>query len=169
MDENLDKKISSESRIVEFVKDNKRKILFTIALIILIVFLISFLNLYNDKKNTQISEQYIKGGLLLAEQKNDEANEIFGNIIMSKNNFYSILALNTIIEKNLEKNENKILNYFDIIEKIKNSKEQKDLISLKKALFLLKNSRVEEGNKILKKLIETEFKLKFLAKEILKG
>ena len=42
MDENLDKKISSESRIVEFVKDNKRKILFTIALIILIVFLISF-------------------------------------------------------------------------------------------------------------------------------
>ena len=90
MDENLDKKISSESRIVEFVKDNKRKILFTIALIILIVFLISFLNLYNDKKNTQISEQYIKGGLLLAEQKNDEANEIFGNIIMSKNNFYSI-------------------------------------------------------------------------------
>ena len=103
MDENLDKKISSESRIVEFVKDNKRKILFTIALIILIVFLISFLNLYNDKKNTQISEQYIKGGLLLAEQKNDEANEIFGNIIMSKNNFYSILALNTIIEKKLGK------------------------------------------------------------------
>ena len=169
MDENLDKKISSESRIVEFVKDNKRKILFTIALIILIVFLISFLNLYNDKKNTQISEQYIKGGLLLAEQKNDEANEIFENIIMSKNNFYSILALNTIIEKNLEKDENKILSYFDIIEKIKNSKEQKDLISLKKALFLLKNSRVEEGNKILKKLIETESKLKFLAKEILKG
>ena len=136
MDENLDKKISSESRIVEFVKDNKRKILFTIALIILIIFFDIFLNLYNEKKkNTQISEQYIKGGLLLAEQKNDEANEIFGNIIMSKNNFYSILALNTIIEKNLEKNENKILNYFDIIEKIKNSKEQKDLISLKKALF----------------------------------
>ena len=69
----------------------------------------------------------------------------------------------------MEKNENKILNYFDIIEKIKNSKEQKDLISLKKALFLLKNSRVEEGNKILKKLIETESKLKFLAKEIIKG
>ena len=169
MDENLDKKISSESKIVEFVKDNKRKILFIIGLIILIVFLISFLNLYNDKKNTQISDQYIKGGLLLAEQKNDEANEIFENIIMSKNNFYSILALNTIIEKNLEKDENKILSYFDIIEKIKNSKEQKDLISLKKALFLLKNSRVEEGNKILKKLIETESKLKFLAKEILKG
>ena len=83
--------------------------------------------------------------------------------------FYSILALNTIIEKNLEKDENKILSYFVIIEKIKNSKEQKDLISLKKALFLLKNSRVEEGNKILKKLIETESKLKFLAKEILKG
>ena len=106
---------------------------------------------------------------MLAEQKNDEANEIFGNIIMSKNNFYSILALNTIIEKNLEKDENKILSYFDIIEKIKNSKEQKDLISLKKALFLLKNTRVEEGNKILKKLIETDSKLKFLAKEILKG
>ena len=91
----------------------------------MIVFLISFLNLYNDKKNTQISEQYIKGGLLLAEQKNDEANEIFGNIIMSKNNFYSILALNTIIEKNLEKNENKILNYFDIIEKLKIQKNKK--------------------------------------------
>ena len=41
-----------------------------------------------------------KAGLLLAEQKNYEANEIFGNIIMSKNKFYSILALNAIIEKN---------------------------------------------------------------------
>ena len=51
MDENLDKKISSEknSRIL-ILKENKRKILFTIFDHFNNFFLISFLNLYNDKK-----------------------------------------------------------------------------------------------------------------------
>ena len=52
-----------------------------------------------------------------------------------KNKFYSILALNTIIEKNLESNEEKILKYFNIIDSIKISDQQRDILRFKKILF----------------------------------
>ena len=37
---------------------------------------------------------------------------LFEEIILSKNKFYSILALNTILEKKLEKDKNKIIKIF---------------------------------------------------------
>ena len=40
-------------------------------------------------------------------------------LFISKNKFYSILALNTIIEKNLETNEEKNIKYFNIIDRSK--------------------------------------------------
>ena len=44
----------------------------------------------------------------------------------------------------------KILNYFDIIEKKNISKDQKDLIKFKQALFFFeKNSKEVEGKEIL--------------------
>ena len=61
-----------------------------------------------------------------------------------------MLALNIIIEKNLISDQNKILNYFNYIEKQIKSKEQLDLIAFKKALYLLKNNNPKEANKLLK-------------------
>ena len=45
------------------------------------------------------------------------------------------------------------------------SKEQLDLITFKKALYLLKNNNPKEANKLLKKLINSKSKLSILAKE----
>ena len=59
---------------------------------------------------------------------------------MSKNKFYSILALNTILEKNLVEKEEKILGYFKTLESINFSEDTKDIINFKKALFLIKMS-----------------------------
>ena len=56
--------------------------------------------------------------------------------------FYSTLALNNIIEKNLRNNNAKILKYFEIIENLK-KKDQKDLINFKKALYLIKISEID--------------------------
>ena len=59
------------------------------------------------------------------------------------------MALNVILEKELEKNKEKILEYFNLVESINLTRNQKDLILFKKSLFLLKEGD-QEGEKILK-------------------
>ena len=98
--------------------------------------------------------------------KVEESKKLYREIILSKNSFYSILALNILIEKELE-TDDVILNYFGKIENLDISKDQKDLIHLKKALFLIKNSKLNEANKLLNNLIESDSKLKNLAQDIL--
>ena len=111
---------------------------------------------YNYNKNLEnkvISEKYIKAGLFLSSKKIEESKKIYQEIILSKNKFYSPLALNTIIDNNLESNSDKVLKLFQTVEGIKFNKEKKNLIKLKKALFLIKSSKQEEGNKLLSEII----------------
>ena len=89
------------------------------------VFSIIALNIHKEKKNNLISEKYIQAGLYLANGKKIESKNLYKEIVLSKNNFYSILALNTIIEKNLENDEGKVIEYFEILENLKLSKSQK--------------------------------------------
>ena len=89
--------------------------------------------------------------------------------MLAKNNFYSILALNTIIEKNLISNKGEILKYFEILEKSNVTKEQKNLIKFKKALYLIKESDTKNGNNLLKDLIDDNSSLKSIAEEIIKN
>ena len=99
--------------------------------------------------------------------KINQSKVLYEEIINSENKFYSVLALNKLIEKDLEKNKEKIVSYFIKIEKLKFSKENKELLLLKKALYLIKNSSVEEGNKILNELINSNSSIKSIAKEVL--
>ena len=87
-------------------------------------------------------------------------------IILSKNSFYSVLALNKILEKKLVSDKNQILNYFEILSESKQSQENRDIINFKKALFLIKNSDIEKGNELLNELIKDNSSLKSLAEEI---
>ena len=126
------------------------------------------INKNSDKKNNMIAEKYIQAGILLSLNKNEEAKLLYEEIILSKNNFYSILALNSILEKNLISDKEKILEYFSILKKLDYSEEKLDLIILKNALYLIKNNEDELGKKYLKELIEKESKLKIIAQEIIK-
>ena len=60
-----------------------------------------------------------------------------------------------------------ILNYFKIVEENNNSKEYKDLIIFKKALYLIKIGNQQKANLLLKNLIDSKSKLKTLAEDIL--
>ena len=91
----------------------------------------------------------------------------YDEIILSKNKFYSILALNTILEENLDTDKEKILTYFSIIEKIDITENSLDLIRFKKALYLMDNSEKKNGIEILKKLIEKNSNLKSIAEEVI--
>jgi len=114
-----------------------------------------------------IAEKFIQAGLLLSSKNKEKSKEFYEEIILSKNNFYSILSLNTILEKNLISDKNKILEYFSIVEKLTKSNEQLDLIFFKKALFLINKQEIKEGKAILEKLINQDSKYKFLAEEVL--
>ena len=138
-----------------------------IAGVILIasIFLI-FLDINKNKKNNLISEKYIQAGIYLASGNDKDAKILLDEIILSRNNFYSILALNVILDKNLEIKKDLIMNYFKVVEKMNISKEQRDLVILKKGLYLLKYSNSDEGEKLLKSLIDSNSALKSLVEEI---
>ena len=120
------------------------------------------------KKNNINAENYIKAGLLLNAGKKEESLSYYEKIIESKNKFYSILALNIIVEKNLLSDQDKIIEYFSIVNNILKEDEQKDLLNFKKALYLLKNDKNSEGEKILNSLIDKKSKFTKLSEEVLK-
>ena len=167
MDQSIDKKIDFKDRLFSFYNNNKIKI-YSI-LIILFISLVSFFFIKQNekKKNNLAAERYIKAVSYLSSDSNEEAKKILEDIIFSKNKFYSIFALNLIIEKNLVLDEQKILEYFSVLEKIKIPEDKKDLIIIKKALYFLKASKNDNGNKLLKEVINKNSKFKSLAEEIM--
>ena len=167
MDQNEDKNFEFKNKLIFFLKANRNKLLFLFSLIFILISFIIINGIYEDKKNNYISEKYIKASLMISSNENEKAKAILDEIILSENKFYSILALNILLEKNLEKDKNKILNYFEIIEKSNKIKIQKELIILKTALYLLKNSEIEKGEKILNELSKSDSNFKSLAEEIL--
>ena len=121
-----------------------------------------------ENKNKKISEKYIQAGIYLTSKDKINSKKLYEEIILSKNKFYSSLALNKILENELEQNNQNILDYFDIIESIKFEKEKKNLIKLKKSIFLIKISNEEEGKKILNEIISDNSIWSETATELLK-
>jgi len=163
-----EEKINSIEKIENFIKKNKN-ILITIFIIIIFCFVaLGFLNYFKKSKNEKIAEKFIQAGVFLSLDKQEESKKIYKEIITSKNKFYSILALNTLIENNLEKNNEAVLELFETVEKMKIKEEQKNLVKLKKALFLFKISKEKEGQKLLNEIISDNSIWKETASEISK-
>ncbi len=166
MDQSLDKKKETKDKIILFYQNNKLKIYFTIIFLLSSIAILAFLETKKIKSNNLISEKYVQAGLYLSTNQNEKAKNFYEEIILSKNKFYSVLALNVIIEKELIKDKNKILGYFEILEKNNYSKDKLDLIKFKKGLYLLKSNDIQSGNNILEKLVEDKSILEKTVKEI---
>lgn len=165
MEQNVDKKIEFKSKVISFYSSNKVFVYSFICIIFLILIFSTFLINNKNEQNKIIAEKYIEAGIYLASDKKEQSINIFEEIILSNNKFYSVLALNTILEKNLVSDKDKILEYFKLVEKNVN-KEQKDLVVFKKALYLMKAEDVDKGNTLLKTLIDNDSPLKSLAEEV---
>ena len=89
-----------------------------------VIFIFSFFLIKEStkKNNILISEKYFKATIFLSEGKNLEAKNNLEEVILSENKIYSLLALNIILEKNLESDNNKILSHFNLLEKLNFSK-----------------------------------------------
>ena len=167
MENNTTKDTHLKSTLILFYEKNKFIIFALVGLIFIVIISLIIFDMYKENKNKIISEKYIQAGLFLASKENDKAYQIYKEIIQNKNKFYSILALNTVLEKNLEPDKEKILDYFSTVEKINISKDRKDILTLKKALYFMDQSNKTESDKLLKSLINSDSKLKIIAEEIL--
>jgi len=169
MENNIESKIDINNRLSNFYKLNKVKI-FTIIIISFVVVITIFLLKHNNKKNNiLIAEKYVEAGLQLSKNNKENARNLYEEIILSKNKFYSILSLNTIIENDLIKDNEKVLNYFELLKNFNFSKNKQDFLILKQALYLIKSSKKKEGEQLLKDLIKNSPQLNTLAEEIIKN
>ena len=169
MEQKLESKLQFKEKLINFYNENKNKIFFLVLVLLIILTSVIFIKYNEEKKKILISEKYIQAGLYLASDKKENAKKLYEEIVLNKDNFYSVLALNTIIEKNLISDKNTILEYFDIIENSNLSSENIDLLTLKKSLYLINNSNIEMGENLLKTLINKNSSLKLLIEEILKN
>lgn len=168
MDQNQENNQKLKVKFSNFYHGNKIKIYCFVIILILSLISLVLIKSNNEKKNIIISEKYVQAELYLAANNKDLSKEILEEIILSNNKFYSTLALNTIIEKNLILDDEKVIKYFELLEKSASTSDQKDLIILKKALFNIKKNDVKAGENLLKKLINKNSVLKSLAQELLK-
>ena len=167
MEQNKENKIEIKSKLLNFYKSNKLKLYIFIFIAVLLLIIVNFIKINNEKNNILISKKYIKANLLLSSGNKEKSKKIYEEIIGSKNKFYSILALNNILEENLITDEKKILEYFDILVEVISENDQKDLLIFKKALYLIKIENIEEGKNLLKNLIKKDSSFKSIAQEIL--
>ena len=167
MDENLNKSKDFFEKKKLFFKKNKLRVAFLVFIFILSLIFSVFLNAKAKKNNILISEKYIKAGLLLSKNENENAKKYYEEIVLSENKFYSLLALNNIIEKDLINDKEKIIKYFSKLESLNFSEELTDLILIKKALYLIKIKDDKSGENILNKLIKNESSLKSLAQDLI--
>ena len=167
MDNSVQNKIETKNRIINFLNANKSRIFLLIFILLIILSSFIFFKINNEKKNIAVAEKYIEANLFLSSNKKDIATSFYEEIVLSNSKIYSILALNTLIEKNLITDKNKILDYFQQLEKRNYSKYDSDIIKFKKALYLIKIGDKEIGLNILKKLVEEESFFKKTIQEII--
>jgi hypothetical protein len=167
METDTENKTDYKDKIINFYNYNKKKIYLIFVSLILIIISLIFIKQNNQKKNNLIAEKYVQAGILLNSNQKKKAKNIYEEIILSKNNFYSILSLNTIIEKELVSDKKRIMEYFDLLEKSTKEINQKDLLVLKKALFLIKSSDIETGNYLLKSLVDKNSSISKIARDLL--
>lgn len=168
MDQSLENKINFKNKLINFYNFNKNKIRTIIIIFFITLVAFVFLKQNSEKKKIVVAEKYIQAGIYLTSNNKIKATELYEDIILSKNNFYSSLALNKIIEKNLILDKDKIIDYFSVLQKSTSDKNKEDLILLKKALYLIKISDIENGNDLLKTIIKNNSILKPIAQDILK-
>ncbi len=155
MENEISDKQNFTNNIENFLKKNKKILISFLIFVVFIIVGIFFFNHYQISETKKISESYIKGGVYLSQNKMEKAKNTYKDIILKKDNFYSLLALNNIIENKLIKDNDEIIKLFEIVENVRKEKSQKDLVRLKKALFLLEISKNKEAKLIFDDLISS--------------
>ncbi len=138
MDEDL-AIINSETRnekVKRFLINNKKLIIITISLIIILVLGFYSSQIYNDGQREKLSNKYNSAVIKFKKDNSSSVVDSMKEIIKDMDSTYSPLALYFLIDNKLINNNNEINSLFDIlIKKTSLEKEIKNLIIYKKGLY----------------------------------
>ena len=141
-------------KIKNFFLDNSKKLIGSLVLILLVVFLYFGYQEYKKKTKLETAEIYNQITLKKITIENTNDIEQLIKIIKEKDPIYSALSLYFIIENNLVNDQREINNFFDLVIKSQEEKEIKNLIIYKKAMFnagkISENEILDILNPILK-------------------
>ena len=138
---------TAKEKTIKFFKNNKKKLIVLLIILILIPFSFFSYQIYLDKNKEKISSRYNLAVTKFEKGNNLEIKKIMIEIINSKDETYSPLALYFIIDNNIEATNEEINRYFDIIiNDINLDIEIKNLNIYKKGLF---NSSFISENELL--------------------
>jgi len=140
-------KETRNEKIKNFFIKNKKKIIISISVIILVIFGYFIYEDLNKKSKIKLANRYnIVKMNFISGNKSMVANELI-SIVYENDRTYSPLALYFLIDNNVISDKNKINELFDtVINETSLEKEIKNLLIYKKALF---NSDFESENNLL--------------------
>ena len=122
----------------------------------------------NKNKRAINSEDFITAKIFLSQNENEKSLEILKNIIMKNDAVYSPLSLFIIIDKDLEKNRENIIKYFNQILLIKSlEKEDLNLLKLKKAIYISEDADEKELLDLLNPVVNSKSVWKYEALKLL--
>ncbi len=154
---NLDTPIEKKEGFKVFLRSNLKLLIGLCAVLVFIGAIFLWLDYNGKNKRVKISENYVKAKILLTENNLFESLEILKNIIIKKDRTYSPLSLFLIIDKNLERDKEVILGYFDKVLSIGSlEKEDLNLLRLKKAIFISNTSSEQDMLDLLNPIINSD-------------
>ena len=146
-----------KERVIHFLKNNKKKLISFLCILILVPFSYFSYQIYNEKNKEKISSKYNQATINFENSNKLELKSIMQEIIISKDSTYSPLALYFLIDNNIEVSNEDINKYFDIIiNEINLDNEIKNLNIYKKGLFNSSFASENELLSILKPVISSD-------------
>ena len=143
--------------IISKVKQNKKILIYLSLTVVIGLFIILFLEKRKNDQNIEISKEFNKAKILIENEKKEESYFILKNIINKKHKFYSPSSLYLILDFELENNQEEIIRLFDKVISISKIKdEDKDLIKIKKAIFMSNYYGEQDLLKVLNPIIESK-------------
>ena len=143
--------------IISKVKQNKKILIYLSLTVVIGLFIILFLEKRKNDQNIEILKEFNKAKILIENEKKEESYFILKNIINKKHKFYSPSSLYLILDFELENNQEEIIRLFDKVISISKIKdEDKDLIKIKKAIFMSNYYGEQDLLKVLNPIIESK-------------
>ncbi len=152
--------ISSETRkekIINFIKNKIKIIIFFIFFIILIIFSFFVYQEYNNQQREQLANKY--NATIIQYETGDESKvfNLMKEIIEEKDKTYSPLAFYFLLDNDLIVSKQEINKYFDLlINELGLDRENKNLTIFKKGLFNSEFANENELLNILNPIIKSE-------------
>ena len=159
---NTDYSIIKKKGFKDYFNTYKKTIIILSFILVLIGGIVLWFDNTQKNKRLKVSENFIEAKILLAQEENLKSLDYLKSIILQKDKVYSPLSLFLIIDNNLEKNKEVIIQYFDELLSI-NALEDEDinLLRLKKAIYISNSSKEQNMLDLLNPIINSNSVWKF--------